>query len=165
MGESESEMPRTDKPNDDTPLGDADLMKEAILEEMVGFVAELLARRLRKGEIKKLVYEVLEQKIRFDTMERLLKLAREHLRKKLGVTLDDQRANAIGLYEYIIANSENDREVLKAQEGLNDMLGLGARFGAQGGDPREQAAKVREALREMRESTEVEAEEAKETES
>ena len=145
MGESESEQ-----------LSDSDLLKGEILDELIGFTAELLARRMRKGEIKKLIFKATDQKLSPPYMERLLCLARDRLREALKVSLEDQSAKALGLYEYVISNTESDGERLRAQDGLNEMLGIGARFGTGNKDPREQAIKVRDVLREMRESTEVE---------
>lgn len=106
-----------------------------ITRELVELVAGLLAARWTKGRIKQVIYEINgdekgPKKCARGTVERLLKRARAHLRTRLlKTTLDDQKAMGIGFLESVIADDSMDmRHRLNAQEKLNDLLGLSAKY-------------------------------------
>lgn len=130
-------------------MSDRSTIDDEVWETLVEFCAELIAMRQPKAQCKKLIYEAYGRKVNRETVERILNAARARI---AAVTLTDkelERKKAFAFYEAVIASDDASmRDRLAAQEGINQLLGLPARFtGADG--PVEAAQKVRELLTEL----------------
>lgn len=132
---------------------------EVTARELVEFVAELVALRKRKGEIKRAIYHVCGKKISRGSVETLLRRARALIAQRSLMSIDEHRANALALYEKIIADDgSSERDKMTAQAGINEIIGLSAKFGVQPGgaaDLSDRAALMRQRLSEMDESIET----------
>jgi hypothetical protein len=93
------------------------------LERRVDLVANLLAGRMRKGAIKRLL--AVKYAVSARTVERYLRAARRLLIRESGRSKDEHRAYGVRFLEGIIADSgASIRDKLSAQSELSRMLGL-----------------------------------------
>jgi len=69
-----------------------------VIEELVDIVAEMLAKRWHKHEIKSKIWEVLGEKCSPASVEKLMRYGRARLMKRTMQSLEDHKADAIGFY-------------------------------------------------------------------
>lgn len=116
---------------------------------VVEYVAERMALGVKKFALKTEVEELLEQRIDIHDYHKLRLKARALLTEQGRQTNDERRDNAISIYESILADEETTaRNKLLALTGLNDMMGIGAKFTNTSGTVEEKAEAIRQFLRE-----------------
>lgn len=127
-------------------------------DALIELVAEMIGLRYRKGEIKRELakFNATEANPQGEppsqgVFERLMREARELIRERLEISQSEAAGEAIAFYESVIRDPDIDvREKLRAQDQLERLLGLGARF-AQDGDKKSTRDKVEELRRAFQE--------------
>jgi len=114
-----------------------------IMDELIEFVAERIAYRAKKHQIKRELEEIVGRKIAMTTYEQLRRKAEVLIKERGNVSRQNQYERAIAFYEEIIADDTAKHSTrLKAQDSLSELLGLGARFTTHAaGDTAEEVAK------------------------
>lgn len=98
----------------------------AEMERRVLYTVELLARGLRKGDIKRALREKFGAHLHAKTCERYISRAFEQLRAGAADDqVDDLRAQALAFYQSVIADPlAKDADRIKAQVALCKLMGL-----------------------------------------
>lgn len=125
-----------------------------LTDEVIEMVAELLARRFTKGQVKGEIANILGipvEDLGKTFIEITLRWARVWLRSNyMSRTLDDHMSQGIAYLELTIKESAVGSAVgLRAQKELNSMLGIGSQFQNKAYDPEETAEITRRLLGEM----------------
>jgi hypothetical protein len=95
------------------------------LAERTELCRSMLQRRVPKGTIKRAVRQRFGADIDHATIERYLTRAREALLTDLTRGRQTHRADALGFYESVLADSKAAfRDKIKAQERIDKLLGL-----------------------------------------
>ena len=128
-----------------------------VTEEIVELVAEMLAKRWNKCQIKKTLYHLADRHLAPGTCEKVLSSARELIRKRSLEPKTSHIAKSVAFYESVIADDGiNTRDRLLAQEALNKMLGVGYQYSKDSvTDPDEEAKELRAAMQLMDQRTGV----------
>lgn len=128
-----------------------------VFEELIDLVAELIGQRFNKGDIKRVIYEVNGGKCGRATVEKILTLAREKVRAAAHIDANDHLAESIEFYKSIIRDeSVTVQARMEANAKLDELLGIGAKWSSRGDTNKNNAKKTVEALRQMKEATDVE---------
>lgn len=119
--------------------------------ELIEFVADLLAMRKRKNEIKKRVHDVAGVPVSPPAMEWVLSSARALIRENGERPREELRRESIDFLQSVIASERASMSVkLRAQDQLTELTGIGAKFyGVGDNDPDSIARKARQALQAM----------------
>lgn len=125
-----------------------------LCRELAELVADLLAKRWRKGEIKTLLAKEFNDGEPFhrSTIERLLRMARVLILARSKASQAEHKAEAIALYEMVIRDETASwKDKMSAQAALRELLGLDHKY-TPIDDVGELAGRLRGALAEMDES-------------
>lgn len=106
-------------------------------EEAVEMAAMMIARRYRKHDIYKHIrakaakdLKIPAHKCSREVCEIVLKAARKLLAEKLNLDTLEVKSTSLAFYESVIADPTSTiTEKLRAQENIDNLLGLGAQFG------------------------------------
>jgi len=132
---------------------------QVVCDELVDLVATCLAHHWKKGQIKKLIYEVAGRRVARGTVETLLTKARAVLMKDANLEEDEERAKAVAFYKSIVADDTVPvKEQMDAQKALREMLRLDR--GDRGGSTIERARAIRDMMHKMERSTDSASDEA-----
>ena len=120
-----------------------------VTQVVIEYVAERMALGVKKFQLKREVEELLEGEIHVQDYEKLRLKARALLTEQGRLTTDERRDNALSIYETILADEHaTNKDKLMAVSGLNDMMGIGAKFKDTSGTVEEKAEAIRQSLRE-----------------
>ena len=120
----------SDSPEDATPS-----TKIEDAAEVVEFIADLIARRHRKGEVKRILQEELQVFICEELFARLYLKAKKIIAEAAGRTRTEHRALAVESLEQIIRDPESSNaDRIRAIKELNSIYGLGERYSNFGQD-------------------------------
>lgn len=112
-------------------------------DDMIDLVADLLARRTRKGVIVQALREYSGQNLGIHKVEDYISSARTLLRARLKLDREEHEGYAVALCEAIISDPRAAyRDILRAHEQLIEILGLGKKWRLEEGAPRETAAEI-----------------------
>lgn len=124
-----------------------------VTEELVEEVAELLAQRKKKHEIKDYLRTTLEMEVHPRSVETLITRARHLILERAKRSKTEHLALSVEFLEKIIADdSLPTYQRMKALDQLNYMLGVGGSFKMQTESPDETARAIRQAQKEMDET-------------
>lgn len=125
-------------------------MPTVVTNELTEFVAECIGFRWKKYKIKAALIDMLETDISPRSLERLMQGARKLIQDRSERPIAENKGNAIEFYEAVIADDDVKPETkIKAQERLDLILGI---QNTNEEPPEDQAAKVRQLLKEADES-------------
>lgn len=126
-----------------------------LTEVLVELVADMIACRCRKGQIKtKLAALNNGIKVRREIVEAIITKAKDLLRERVGLTKKDLYNDAFAFYEAIIRDEyASHRDKITAQEAICRLGGIGHQYSAPD-NPDEEAGRIRQAIRDMRQSVE-----------
>jgi len=128
---------------------------EVVTDELVDLIATCLANHWKKGQVKRLIYEVAGRRVARGTVEKLLSRARALLMQEANIDASEERAKAIAFWKGIVADEDSTPEQkMKAQESLENMIKLRHSGGK---TPIEQARAMRDAGLAMDKSTDGDA--------
>lgn len=117
-----------------------------ITPEIIGLVADCLGNRWAEWRIREFIHKLAGYRVLSQTVQKIISKAKELNRERYGVPTLTHKTNAVAFYEAVIANEAFPlKERIRAQERLDQLLGLEARY-ANNADPQEVAAKARELL-------------------
>lgn len=120
--------------------------------EVVEEVAECMARRMRKGQIKDHIRTMLNATISSSTFEELFRRARQLLADRAAISKTDQIALSIMFWEQQIADPDiSDALRQRAQRELQDLIGIGGQFDIGNRSAENAARAIREAVSAMNE--------------
>lgn len=118
-------------------------------DEIDEWVAEQIAQRRHKFQIKGELEARLEEKVDIKAFEFIYTKAKKLIMENSKVPRQDHKALSQRFWEGIIADPKSKmREKMRAQVELQNLLGIGAAFEQGPADPRESAREIREALAE-----------------
>ena len=122
-----------------------------VTDELVEEVAECLAVRMKKHEIKAHVIELLGMEISARSLERLLSRARMVILSRQKRPRAEHIALSVDFWEKILHDPDASlNQKMKAQRELQDLLGIGGSFAGSNSDtPDEAAAALRETMAEI----------------
>lgn len=127
---------------------------QIVCDDLIEFVAECLARRLKKGQIKRLVYQVIGGKCNRATTEKLLGKARALNQERAGLSMQEETADAVAFLKEVIADDEvSVGDKLRAQEQLAKMIGIGQFGSTTPLTDLERARKMRTLMKQMENKT------------
>lgn len=133
-------------------------MTTVVTDELVEECAECLAQRMHKHQIKRHLEELLGFKYSAATHEKLLGRAKKIIIERSARPRSEHLALAIEFWEKLMADPEaTKRDKMKCQRELQELLGLGAKWGSiRDMSPDDQAEMLRQAVKAMDEATEAE---------
>lgn len=123
-------------------------------DELWMFVMFCLEKRVRKFEIKRLLKRFVEawgfeSTLHQPTFEKILSRARAELRLQTELSREDHIAEGYESMRQIIADPEASvADKIKAQQTINDMLGLSAKYTQQGETDEDRVKKIQRLLEE-----------------
>lgn len=121
-------------------------MKAALCNEVtIEYAASRLARYVRKHRVKAELDELVQEKIPMDVFERILRKARARI-NEAEVDPKTRFKEAIRTLEDIIAETDNEKTLLSAQNQLAELLGIGAKWKQDTNTPEDRARMLREAM-------------------
>lgn len=122
-------------------------------DDVIELVADMLAKRWRKGQIKNALAELNGgERLSRATCENALSQARALLLSRTKPS-EDHKAEAIGFYEAIIRDEDLPmRDKLAAQGALREVLGLDYKYNPEGENAEDAAAAIRHAMSAMDET-------------
>gem|GEM_PF-4399833 len=104
----------------------------SVTDQAIAIAADGLARRKHKHQIIAEIEAALKHPIGRKQREQILTLGRAVIINRESRDPDEERCQAIALYESIIRDAEADpRDRIKAQERLDRIYGIEAKFGPQ----------------------------------
>ena len=109
----------------------------ALTDELIEYVAELLAKRYRKSAIKQSMALLLGHDCDNVLYGITVRYARLWLRYNYEKrTIDDQKATGLAFYEGVLSDPKEPTHLkLRAQKDMNWMLGIGTQFTHEASDP------------------------------
>ena len=133
-------------------------MAEPILSELVDLVVEMMGKRYNKGDIKRVIYEVNDGHIKTSNVERIFQLARVKIRQTIDLDMEEHLSESIEFYRSIIRDDTVPVQTrVDAQEKLNNMLGVGAKWSINKDNNEKSAKKTIKAIEKMKGATNAQA--------
>lgn len=116
-------------------------------DEVIEFVMDLLAKGMRKGEIKNAIREALEPNPpHHRTIETVITEAKRRIRENTGRSKDEHLSEGLEFYRSLLRSDHvSPSAKINARTRIDQLLGLGPTF-KDDDDPEERARKAREFL-------------------
>ena len=137
-----------DKPNVRGPIA------TVVTDDLVLFVRDMLAKGMRKGEIKRALAEELgeDHKPCPRSVETLLKRARETMREESGISKEAHTDESVEFYKSVLRDPDAKTGAkLHARQQLDRIYGIGSQYRDGDRTPEERAEAARQFLKETAE--------------